>query len=106
MAGQQEKRNLFDGREDEFEWVSNNEAKRRCVCPQERGRQAREILELDTLVKCGKISPTVAPDLMAKITSRTAPMSLAAALIALSLTPMQTVTGKTDKPSSIKSTRK
>lgn len=106
MANQQEKCNLFDGREDEFEWVSNNEAKRRCLCSQERGRQAREILELDMLVKCGKINPSVAPALMAKITSRTAPMSLAAALLALSLTPMHPVAGKTEKPSSIKSTQK
>lgn len=106
MAIPQKKHNLFEGREDEFEWVSKEEAKCRCVCPQERGRQAREILELDMLVKCGKINPTVAPDLMAKITSRTAPMSLAAALIALSLTPMQPVAGKTEKPSAIKATQK
>ena len=106
MASQQAKRNLFEGREDEFAWITKEEALRRYVSPEERGRQAREILELNTLVKCGKISPNVAPDLMANITSKTAPMSLAAALIALSLTPMQPVMGNIEKPASIKSTQK
>ncbi|GEM_PF-4763005 len=106
MANQHEVYNRFVGHDDEVEWITEEEAKRRYVSPQERGRQAREILELDTLVKCGKINPSIAPDLMAQITSRTAPMSLAAALLALSLTPMQMVTGNIEKPALIKSSRK
>ena len=105
MASQQVKRNLFEGREDEFEFLSDEEAKRLYVNPQERGRQAREILELDTLVKCGKISSTVAPDLMARITSKTAPMSLAAALL-LTMASPQNVTAPIDKTPSAQSAQK
>ncbi len=104
MASQQAHRNLFEGREDEFEWVSAEEAKRRYVSPQERGRQAREVLELDTLVRCGEISPAVAPDLMARITSKTAPMSLAAALL-LTMASPQTVTAPMDKTPSAQSVK-
>ena len=105
MASQQEHRNLFEGREDEFEWISDDEAKRRYVSPQERGRQAREVKELDTLVKCGKVPLAIIPDLMARITSKTAPMSLAAALL-LTMASPQNVTAPIDKTPSAQSAQK
>jgi hypothetical protein len=106
MATPRQSQNLFVGRENEMEWISEEEFERRRVSPAERGRQARELKELNTLVKCGKISPTVATDLMAHITSKTAPMSLAAALLALSLVPAPNLTGRMENTPSAQSSAK
>lgn len=106
MVIEKQVRRGIGGGEDEAHVVSQEEFARRYVSPQERGRQARELKELNTLVKCGKISPSVASDLMTHITSKTAPMSLAAALLALSLVPAPNLTGKIENSPPVQSAAK